>query len=318
MLTRFIGQIRLRRFRPFQTPPKRRPVVAQSDASTPSAVQSEAAVEDPVLFLVGPLQGMRLAQAFAQPEAKNKFISLSIRLDVDVRRQSVRGVCQLPHGLKTDSKLLVFCSDFDAAEMISLGADYAGMAELIQKISKGWTGFDRCIATPAVMPQVMKVAKVLGPKKLMPNPKSGTLVSDLKKAIIESKSGSQLEYRTGESDSVVTVNIGSAEMGLNENLENIKFFVKEVLKQKSRQSSAGGDDSAGAQGKLTTIGGISMIPNVNRLNKLLKKKQSVENVSSGGKRTGFILSATMQCGEDGPVIQLDPEKIMPSSPAYYR
>jgi large subunit ribosomal protein L1 len=265
---------------------------------------------------------MRLLHAFNPPGNYGKqipYISLSMLLDIDTKRQSVRGVCQLPHGLKSSSKILVFCSDFDAQEMLDAGADFAGMNELLQRIGKGWTGFDRCIATPAVMPQVMKVAKILGPRKLMPNPKSGTLVTDLKRAIVEAKSGAQLEYRTLETDPRVEVKIGSLDAPLQANLENIKFIVREILKHKSRQSGSGaGDDNSAA--RLVTTGGISMIPNLEKLAKILneKKRESSSLGTGNGKKKGlFIQSATIQVG-DGPAVQLDPELILPSSPAYYR
>ena len=256
---------------------------------------------------------MRLVQAFSSTPNSDSFITLSLRLAVDTKRQSVRGVCQLPHGLRAESKLLVFCSDFDAAEMLSAGADFAGMTELLQRIGKGWTGFDRCLATPAVMPQVMKVAKVLGPRKLMPNPKSGTLVTDLKRAILESKSGSQLEYRTLETEPIVEVRIGSLEAPLASNLDNMKFFVREVLRHKSRQA-AEADDTAG---RLVTVGGIGLLPNAEKLNRILGRQSTVG--ASAKKASGlFIQSASLRLSDEGPVVSLDPEKVLPSSPAYYR
>ena len=311
-----------------------------SSSSTSSTTGQESSpspdiVDHSHVFQCGPLKAIRLLEAFAPvgPTTSSKanvndYLTLSLRLDIDTRRQSVRGVCHLPHGLKTNTKLLVFCSDFDAAEMIEAGADFAGMSELLQRIGKGWSGFDRCIATPAVMPQVMKVAKVLGPRKLMPNPKSGTLVTDLKKAIIEAKSGTLLEYRTLETEPVVTVRIGSLSSPMNANLDNMKFFIREILKQKTRQSSsASADESSG--GRLTTIGGISMIPNIEKLNRLMnvKRKEEQENQigkgGSGGRSASkglFIQSAYLQLGdsEDAPRVDLDPELVLPSSPAYYR
>jgi len=313
----------------------------EPSASAASSVSTTGDdIDSSELFLVGPLQGIKILESFAPltaasaSAARNSAalsLTLSLTLDIDTRRQSVRGVCHLPHGLKSSNKLLVFCSDFDAAEMLEAGADFAGMNELLQRIGKGWTGFDRCIATPAVMPQVMKVAKVLGPRKLMPNPKSGTLVTDLKRAIIEAKSGTLLEYRTLEIEPRIDVKIGSLESATTvKNLENMKFFVREVLKQKSRgganssaASSASGDL---ASGRLTTIGGISMLPNIEKLNRLLhlkEKESSSSTASSGGFSKGkglFIKSAYLQLGNEDNCarVDLDPERILPSSPAYYR
>jgi ribosomal protein L1 len=262
---------------------------------------------------------MKLLTAFNPESGSGKnipYISLSLKLDVDIKRQSVRGVCQLPHGLRSNMKLLVFCSDFDAQEMIDVGADFAGMNELLQRIGKGWTGFDRCVATPAVMPQVMKVAKVLGPKKLMPNPKSGTLVTDLKRAIKESKSGSQIEYRMREAEPVVDMTIGSLDAPMQANLDNMKFMIREVLKHKSRQAGRG--DDGGSVGRLVTTGGISMIPNMAKLNRLLNEKTNNQQQSAKTKgifiREAFIKSSL----SDDVIVELDPELILPASPAYYR
>lgn len=323
-----VGQIRQRRYRPFRVVPRKSPS-ASASAETPgeitspasAASQSSLPAEEDLLCRVGPLEAMRLLQAFSPlpgfslSKPTTPYITLSMTLDIDTRRQSVRGVCQLPHGLKTDSKLLVFCSDFDAQEMIQAGADFAGMNELLQRIGKGWTGFDRCLATPAVMPQVMKVAKILGPKKLMPNPKSGTLVTDLKRAILESKSGAQIEYRTRENLPIVDVNIGSLDAPSVANLENIKFIVKEILKHKSRQAAGGGADEENSAGRLVTVGGISLIPNAEKLAKLLNQKRT-KSVTATNL---FIQSACLKImGHEIPEIILDPSKILPSSPAYYR
>ena len=323
-----IGQVRWRRYRPFNVPKVRKSVTTTVNATTSTPETSENNLkyfDDSYLFRCGPLQAMRLLESFSPlvtSRNTNDYLTLSLKLDIDTRRQSVRGVCHLPHGLKTNTKLLVFCSDFDAAEMIEAGADFAGMNELLQRIGKGWTGFDRCIATPAVMPQVMKVAKVLGPRKLMPNPKSGTLVTDLKTAIVEAKSGTLLEYRTMESEPVVTVRIGAMSAPMNANLDNVKFFIREILKQKSRQVSASGssgDEASG--GRLTTLGGISMIPNIEKLNRLMNVKRKEQQQAQGpaAAKGLFIQSAFLQLGnEDGPKVELDPELILPSSPAYYR
>ena len=328
------GQIRWRRFRPFSVPKKvsfKKSTATSSPGSVTEATNavdsvSVASAVQEGLFRVGPLQAMKLLTAFGGPTLVKAnsipYLSLSLRLDVDVKRQSVRGVCQLPHGLRTNMKLLVFCSDFDAQEMLEAGADFAGMNELLQRIGKGWTGFDRCIATPAVMPQVMKVAKVLGPKKLMPNPKSGTLVTDLKRAIIESKSGAQLEYRTRETEPIVDIVVGSLDAPLQSNLDNMKFMVREILKHKSRQSAGGGDEGgAGGVGRLVTTGGISMLPNMDKLNRILNQKAAAAAANTGGKRKPgglFIQEAFIKTQDTDVVVELDPELILPSSPAYYR
>lgn len=317
-----VGQVRFRRYRPFVVPVKSK--LAEKSVSeiraSPESTESVPVHDGSArLFQVGPLHAMNLLQAFSVAADPSAYITLSLRLDVDTKRQSVRGVCHLPHGLRTRSKIAVFCSDFDAAEMIEAGADFAGMTELLQRIGKGWTGFERCIATPAVMPQVMKVAKVLGPRKLMPNPKSGTLVTDLKRAIIEAKSGTQLEYRTEEVEPVVSVRIGALDAPMANNLDNMKFFVREVLKHKNRQTANSASDSSESGGRLVTVGGISMLPDAARLSRLLGK--TVAKTGSPKKQSLFVQSATLQIelGNAEPlVVQLDPDQILPTSPAYYR
>lgn len=106
---------------------------------------------------VTPFQGMRYIQAFHPDPSSAAEIRLTTRLAIDLSREAVRGVCQLPNGLQTKTKLLVFCRDDEAEEMKSLGADFAGLTAPIKKIQQGWTGFDRCIATPTTMKDVLKV-----------------------------------------------------------------------------------------------------------------------------------------------------------------
>merc|ERR1711879_518384 len=114
------------------------------------------------------------------------------------------------------------CPDDEIEEMLKAGADNAGITEPVRRIGQGWLGFDRCLATPGIMPQVMKIARVLGPKKMMPNPKSGTVVANLKQAIKEAKGGTLLEFRAeGEGEVVATI----ADTGFSDAqvLENLKF-----------------------------------------------------------------------------------------------
>jgi ribosomal protein L1 len=323
-----LSQVRFRRYRPFSVPVKPKKdeglVPTSTATTTVSSDPSTTLLSDNRLFQVGPLQAMKILEAFSPMHRSTEppYITLTLTLDVDTKRQSVRGVCHLPHGLKSRSKIAVFCSDFDAAEMIEAGADCAGMTELLQRIGKGWTGFDRCIATPAVMPQVMKVAKVLGPRKLMPNPKSGTLVTDLKRAIIEAKSGTQLEYRTGETEPVVVVKIGSLDTTQSSNLENMKFFIREILKQKNRKSAdTGADDVSG--GRLVTVGGISMLPDAAKLSRLLSVREKTTKTGDAKSKNSNLFIQTASVGIELPsgeslTVDLNPELILPTSPAYYR
>ncbi|MEY4877511.1 MAG: hypothetical protein RL708_2661 [Bacteroidota bacterium] len=118
-------------------------------------------------------------------------VDLHIRLGVDPKKadQAVRGVVTLPHGTGKDKKVLVLCTPDKEAEATAAGADFVGLDEYIQKIEKGWVDIDVIIATPAVMPKLGKLGKVLGPRNLMPNPKTGTVTADVASAVKEVKLG---------------------------------------------------------------------------------------------------------------------------------
>mgnify|MGYP002631777609 FL=1 len=118
-------------------------------------------------------------------------IDLHIRLGVDPRKadQAIRGTVSLPHGTGKSKSVLVFCTPDLEEEAKAAGADYVGLDEFITKVEQGWTGIDVIIATPSVMPKIARLGRVLGPRNLMPNPKSGTVTTDLTKAISEVKKG---------------------------------------------------------------------------------------------------------------------------------
>ncbi len=118
-------------------------------------------------------------------------IDLHIRLGVDPRKadQAIRGTVSLPNGTGKTKSVLVFCTPDMEEEAKAAGADYVGLDELVAKVEKGWTDMDVIIATPSVMPKIARLGRVLGPRNLMPNPKSGTVTTDLTKAITEVKKG---------------------------------------------------------------------------------------------------------------------------------
>jgi large subunit ribosomal protein L1 len=118
-------------------------------------------------------------------------IDLHIRLGVDPRKadQAIRGTVSLPHGTGKSKTVLVFCTPDLEEEAKAAGADYVGLDEFITKVEQGWTDIDVIIATPSVMPKIARLGRVLGPRNLMPNPKSGTVTTDLTKAISEVKKG---------------------------------------------------------------------------------------------------------------------------------
>lgn len=118
-------------------------------------------------------------------------IDLHIRLGVDPRKadQAIRGTVSLPHGTGKSKTVLVFCTPDLEEEAKAAGADFVGLDEFITKVEQGWTDIDVIIATPSVMPKIARLGRVLGPRNLMPNPKSGTVTTDLTKAISEVKKG---------------------------------------------------------------------------------------------------------------------------------
>ena len=118
-------------------------------------------------------------------------VDLHIRLGVDPRKadQAIRGTVSLPHGTGKTKKVLVLCTPDKVQEALTAGADFAGLDEYITKISEGWTGIDVIVAMPSVMAQVGKVGRILGPRGLMPNPKSGTVTMDIAGAVQEVKAG---------------------------------------------------------------------------------------------------------------------------------
>ncbi len=162
----------------------------------------------------------------------DESVDISMNLGIDPRKadQIVRGTIILPHGTGKVPRVLVFAQGEKADEAKKAGADYIGGEDFIEKISKGWLDFEVCIATPDMMKNISKIAKILGPRKLMPNPKSGTVTFELKKAVEDSKRG-RLEYRT-DKNGVIHCGIGRVSFGLKELLENYAALVDAVTKSK--------------------------------------------------------------------------------------
>ena len=168
--------------------------------------------------------------------AKAKFdetIEAHIRLGVDGRHadQQVRGAIVLPHGTGKTKKVLVFAKGPKATEAEAAGADYVGAEEMAQKIqSEGWFDFDVVIATPDMMGVVGRLGKVLGPKGLMPNPKSGTVTMDVEKAIQEVKAG-KVEYRLDKSN-IIHTPIVKASFGKEKLADNFNALLDAIIKAK--------------------------------------------------------------------------------------
>lgn len=168
--------------------------------------------------------------------AKAKFdetVEVHIRLGVDGRHadQQVRGAIVLPHGTGKSKKVLVFAKGPKATEAEAAGADFVGAEEMAQRIqTEGWFDFDVVIATPDMMGVVGRLGKLLGPKGLMPNPKSGTVTMDVEKAIQEVKAG-KVEYRLDKSN-IIHTPIGKASFGTEKLAENFNALLDAVIKAK--------------------------------------------------------------------------------------
>ena len=167
---------------------------------------------------------------------KAKFdetVEVSIRLGVDPRHadQQVRGAVVLPHGTGRSIRVLVIAKGAKADEARAAGADYVGDQDMITKIqTENWFDFDVCVATPDMMGLVGRIGRVLGPKGLMPNPKSGTVTMDVTKAIHEIKAG-KVEYRVDKT-SIVHVPVGKVSFGVDKLEENLNTLMDAIIKAK--------------------------------------------------------------------------------------
>ena len=167
--------------------------------------------------------------------ATTKFdetVEVALNLGVDPKHadQMVRGTVTLPHGTGKALKVAVFAKGDKAKEAEDAGADFVGGDDLAEKIQKGETGFDRCIATPDMMAVVGKLGKVLGPKGLMPNPKLGTVTMDVKAAIGAAKAG-QIEFRV-QKEGIIHAGVGKASFSTEQLSENVSAFIGAILKAK--------------------------------------------------------------------------------------
>ena len=175
------------------------------------------------------------AMQLAIDTAKAKFdetVELHAKLGVDGRQadQQVRGTCILPNGTGKSVKILVIAKGDKVAEAEKAGADFVGSDEMVNKILGGFTDFDVCITTPDMMGVVGRVARVLGPKGLMPNPKSGTVTNDVAKAIADAKAG-KVEYRL-DKNNIVHVTIGKVSFGKEKLAENFETVINALIKAK--------------------------------------------------------------------------------------
>ncbi len=175
------------------------------------------------------------ALGLAVATAKAKFdetIEISVKLGVDPRHadQQVRGVVVLPNGTGKTVRVLVIAKGAKADEAAAAGADIVGAEEIIAKIQGGWFDFDTCVTTPDMMGQVGRLGKLLGPKGLMPTPKSGTVTMDITKAIHDIKAG-KVEYRVDKT-AIIHCPIGKKSFGVEKLSENLTVLMDAIIKAK--------------------------------------------------------------------------------------
>lgn len=166
----------------------------------------------------------------------DQTVEIHFNLGVDPKHsdQVVRGTVVLPHGTGRQVRVLVFCKDNNLEVAKAAGADYAGGADLVQKIQEGWLDFDAVVATPDMMPVISKVAKVLGPRGLMPSPKAGTVTINVAQTVKELKAG-KIQYRVDKGANVHAP-VGKLSFTLEQLVENTKAVIDSVVKAKPQTS----------------------------------------------------------------------------------
>ena len=159
-------------------------------------------------------------------------VDIDVRLGVDPRKanQMVRGVVTLPHGTGKDVKVLVLCTPEKEDEAKEAGADYVGLDDYIEKIEKGWTDMDVIVTMPPVMAKIGKLGRVLGPRGLMPNPKSGTVTMEIGKAVKDVKMG-KIDFKV-DKYGIVHTSIGKVSFTAEKITENTREFINTILKLK--------------------------------------------------------------------------------------
>ena len=175
------------------------------------------------------------ASGLVKEMTKTKFdssVDIDVRLGVDPRKanQMVRGVVTLPNGTGKDLKVLVLCTPEKEDEAKEAGADYVGLDDYIEKIEKGWTDMDVIVTMPPVMAKVGKLGRVLGPRGLMPNPKSGTVTMDIGKAVKEVKMG-KIDFKV-DKYGIIHTSIGKVSFSAEKITENAREFINTIVKLK--------------------------------------------------------------------------------------
>ncbi|MFC1703482.1 50S ribosomal protein L1 [Candidatus Omnitrophota bacterium] len=175
--------------------------------------------------------GVKEAISILQNTPKPKFdetVELAINLNIDPKKsdQLVRGTVVLPHGTGRQVRIAVFCKGEHESEAKQAGADFIGAEDLIEKVSKGFLDFDRAVATPEMMRELSKLGKILGPRGLMPSPKTGTVTKDIAVAINQLKAG-KVEFKS-DKQGAIHLGVAKRSFDLEKILENIKFVVEAI------------------------------------------------------------------------------------------
>ena len=178
---------------------------------------------------------LKEASALVKEVNTTKFdasVDLHVRLGVDPKKadQSIRGTVSLPHGTGKTKRVLVLCNPDKEADARAAGADYVGLDEFIQKIEGGWVDVDVIIATPSVMPKIGKLGKVLGPRNLMPNPKTGTVTNDVAAAVNEVKGG-KIAFKVDKAG-IIHASIGRVSFSPEKLAENSQELIGAIIKAK--------------------------------------------------------------------------------------
>ena len=212
--------------------------------------------------LHSPAEAIELVRTLASAKF-DETIELAMRLGVDPRKadQIVRGTVSLPGGTGQETRVAVFAAGDAAQQARDAGADIVGADDLIERVQGGFLDFDVAIATPDLMGQVGKVARILGPRKLMPNPKTGTVTPDVGKAVAEFKGG-KVEYRTDKFGNI-HVPIGKASFDRTKLLDNARAVIDEV--QRAKPASAKGRYIRSMTVSSTMGPGIKIDPNRTRI-----------------------------------------------------
>ena len=181
------------------------------------------------------MYSLKEASALVKEINVTKFdasVDIHVRLGVDPKKadQAIRGTVTLPHGTGKTKRVLVLCTPDKEAEATAAGADYVGLDEFVQKIESGWVDIDVIVATPAVMPKIGRLGKILGPRNLMPNPKTGTVTNDVGSAVTEVKGG-KIAFKVDKAG-IIHASIGRVSFSPEKIAENSHELINALIKAK--------------------------------------------------------------------------------------